>query len=79
MVPGSAKTGKVDPASFRGDYSIDAPTAANMESRSIFNIVHASETKEESDHEIAHWFSDEELHDYDRADHVIMFGDKRAQ
>ncbi len=65
------------PGTIRGDYSSDAPTAANMESRGIFNIVHASETAEEAKHEIAHWFSESELHDYDRADHVIMFGDKR--
>jgi len=66
-----------DPGTIRGDYSIDAPTAANLESRSIFNIVHASETPEEAAHEIKHWFKDNEIHDYDRADHVIMFGDKR--
>jgi nucleoside-diphosphate kinase len=66
-----------EPGTIRGDYSHDAPTAANMEKRSIFNIMHASETSEEAAHEIKHWFKDEEIHDYDRADHVIMFGDKR--
>jgi len=66
------------PGTIRGDYSIDAPTAANIESRGIFNIVHASETTEEAAHELALWFKAEELHDYDRADHVIMFGDKRS-
>jgi nucleoside-diphosphate kinase len=66
-----------DPGTIRGDYSIDAPTAANLESRGIFNIVHASETPAEAAHEVSHWFRPEELQDYDRADHVIMFGDKR--
>jgi nucleoside-diphosphate kinase len=66
-----------DPGTIRGDFSIDAPTAANMESRAIINIVHASETKEEAEHEIKHWFKASELCDYDRSDHVIMFGDKR--
>jgi phage baseplate assembly protein gpV len=50
-----------------------------MEGRSIYNIVHASETPEEAAHEIQHWFKDGEIHDYDRAEHVIMFGDKRHQ
>lgn len=68
-----------DPGTIRGDYSIDAPTAANIESRSIFNIVHASETAEEAAHEIPYWFAKDELFDYDRSDHVIMFGDKRHQ
>jgi nucleoside-diphosphate kinase len=66
-----------DPGTIRGDYSIDSPTSANIEKRSIFNLVHASETPEEAKHEIGHWFSDSELFDYDRSDHVIMFGDKR--
>ena len=68
-----------DPGTIRGDFSHDAPTAANMESRVIYNVVHASETKEEAEHEISHWFKPEELYDYDRSDHVIMFGDKRYQ
>lgn len=68
-----------EPGTVRGDYSHDAPTAANMENRTIFNLVHASETKDEAAHEIKHWFKEEELFDYDRSDHVIMFGDKRFQ
>lgn len=68
-----------EPGTIRGDYSHDAPTAANMEKRAILNLIHASETKEEADHEIKHWFSDNEIFDYDRSDHVIMFGDKRWQ
>lgn len=66
-----------DPGTIRGDLSHDAPTAANLEQRSIFNLVHASETTDEANHEIAHWFAESEIWDYDRADHVIMFGDKR--
>lgn len=66
-----------DPGTIRGDFSHDAPTAANVEQRSIFNLIHASETSEEAAHEIAHWFAQDELWDYDRSDHVIMFGDKR--
>lgn len=65
------------PGTIRGDYSHDAPTSANLEGRGIFNIIHASETPEEAAHEIKHWFKPEEIFAYDRADHVIMFGDKR--
>jgi nucleoside-diphosphate kinase len=68
-----------EPGTIRGDYTHDAPTAANIEGRSIFNLVHASEVPEEAEQEIAHWFSESELLDYDRAEHVIMFGDKRHQ
>jgi nucleoside-diphosphate kinase len=66
-----------EPGTIRGDFSIDAPTAANIEQRSIYNLIHASETKDEATHEVSHWFAENELWDYDRSDHVIMFGDKR--
>lgn len=68
-----------EPGTIRGDYSHDAPTAANMENRSIFNLIHASEFTNEAETEIAHWFMKDEILDYDRAEHVIMFGDKREQ
>jgi len=66
-----------DPGTVRGDFSHDAPTAANVENRAIYNLIHASETADEAQHEIEHWFKPEELFDYDLSDHVIMFGDKR--
>lgn len=42
----------------RGDFSIDSPALANKEKRAIANIVHCSETLEESAHEIRHWFGE---------------------
>jgi nucleoside-diphosphate kinase len=66
-----------EPGTIRGDFSHDAPTSANIEGRSIFNLIHASEIPDEAKTEIAHWFTKPEILDYDRADHVIMFGDKR--
>jgi len=57
----------------RGDYSVDSPTAANLDKRAIHNIVHASETPEEAKHEIAHWFGMEEIYEYKRAEEDMMF------
>ena len=57
----------------RGDYSVDSPTAANLEKRAIHNIIHASETQEEVDHEIKHWFGMEEIHEYSRGEKELMF------
>ncbi|NCO44170.1 nucleoside-diphosphate kinase [Candidatus Berkelbacteria bacterium] len=59
------------PGTIRGDYSVDSPALANSEKRSIYNIVHASETQEEAQHEIKHWFGDYELNDYDRTDDMV--------
>lgn len=55
----------------RGDYSVDSPALATVEKRSIYNVVHASETQEEAKHEIKHWFGDYELLDYERTDEMV--------
>jgi len=57
----------------RGDFSVDSAAAANRAKRSVHNIVHASESPKEAEHEINFWFSPEEIHDYKRAEDDIMF------
>ena len=74
-ISGTTKPAEAEVGTIRGDYSVDSPTAANTEKRAIYNIVHASETPAEAGHEIEHWFSPEEIHDYIRVDHLAMFGE----
>ncbi|MDR3519663.1 MAG: nucleoside-diphosphate kinase [Candidatus Pacebacteria bacterium] len=50
----------------RGDFSVDSPALANKEKRAVANIIHCSETPEEAEHEIKHWFGDGETYDYKR-------------
>jgi nucleoside-diphosphate kinase len=57
----------------RGDFSVDDAAAANRDKRAVHNIIHASETPEEAEHEIRFWFAPEEVHDYKRAEEDIMF------
>lgn len=57
----------------RGDFSIDDATAANADQRAIHNLVHASETPEESNHEIHFWFAADKIYDYKRAEEDTMF------
>ena len=57
----------------RGDFSVDSAAAANRGKRPVHNILHASETPKEAKHELAFWFSPEEIHDYKRAEDDIMF------
>ena len=57
----------------RGDFSVDSAVAANREKRAIHNIIHASETPKEAQHEIGFWFAPEEIFDYKRAEEDIMF------
>src|SRR3989344_5456222 len=56
-----------DMGTIRGDYSADSPSVANSEKRAVMNLVHASETPQEAEHEIKHWFGDREvIFDYQR-------------
>ena len=45
-----------DMGTIRGDYSADSPAVANAEKRAVMNLVHASETAAEAQHEIEYWF-----------------------
>lgn len=67
-MPAAAEMGTI-----RGDFSVDDASAANRDKRAIHNIVHASETPQEAEHEIQFWFAPEEVHDYKRAEDDIMF------
>ena len=62
-----------DMGTIRGDFSVDSPTLANIQKRSIHNVVHASGDPDEAAHELTHWFTDEEIHAYKRAEEDIMF------
>lgn len=50
----------------RGDYSCDSPVTANKEKRTVQNLVHASETAAEAEHEIKHWFGKSPIYTYKR-------------
>jgi nucleoside-diphosphate kinase len=63
-----------EPGTIRGDFSVDAPTIANIGRRPVRNLIHASGTPEEAEHEVALWFSPQELYAYRRADEDMMFG-----
>lgn len=55
-----------DMGTIRGDFSADSPAIANSEKRPVMNILHASETPEEAEHEIKHWFGKSPIHQYKR-------------
>lgn len=55
-ISGSTMPYLADMGTIRGDFSIDSPALANSEKRAVANILHASETPEEAEHEIEHWF-----------------------
>ncbi len=52
------------PGTIRGDYAHVSYGAAANTGKGINNIVHASADKSEADKEISHWFTGDELHNY---------------
>lgn len=55
-IPAKAALGTI-----RGDFSIDTPFIANIETRPMYNMIHASETVEEAKHEINLRFTKDEI------------------
>jgi nucleoside-diphosphate kinase len=65
---------KATVGTIRGDFSVDSPSVANVEKRSIHNLFHASETQAEAAKEIKLWFGDEPIYDYDLGNDTVMYG-----
>lgn len=65
-IAGDTMPYKADMGTIRGDFSIDSPALANKEKRAVMNVVHCSETSEEAEHEIKHWFGNAVVHEYKR-------------
>ena len=61
------------PGTIRGDFSTASPTIANALRHSIRNMIHASSTTEEAEHEIKHWFGSDSLVEYQRTDEPVLF------
>jgi len=64
---------KADMGTIRGDYSVDNPVVANVEGRSIHNLIHASENTEEAESEIKLWFGGETICDYSLSADDVMY------
>lgn len=61
-----------DIGTIRGDLTIDTIQLADLEQRSVRNLVHASGDPEEAEREIPIWFSADELHDYQTVMDVVL-------
>jgi len=61
------------PGTIRGDFSHDTIDLANEQNRPLRNLIHASDSEEDGEKEIATWFRKQELFSYQRADEKFMF------
>lgn len=62
---GSTEPKSSAPGTIRGDYSHMSYGYADEEGKGIPNLIHASGDSAEAKQEVAHWFSDDELYDYE--------------
>lgn len=61
-----------DVGSIRGDLTIDTIELANLEARSVRNLVHASGDSAEAEREIPLWFRADELYEYSTVMDVVL-------
>jgi len=61
------------PGTIRGDFSHDTIDLANEQNRPLRNIIHASDTVDDGEKEVALWFMKEELFDYELAGEKFMY------
>jgi nucleoside-diphosphate kinase len=72
-ITGGTEPRTSDVGTIRGDYVLDSYLMADMDGRSVRNLVHASGTVKEAEPEIAHWFKKEELVDYKLMQDQILY------
>lgn len=61
---GTTEPKSAEPGTIRGDFSHISFAYATAKNLSIPNLIHASGDKKEADQEIAHWFKEEEIFEY---------------
>lgn len=62
-----------DVGTIRGDFTLDSYAMADLDRRSVRNLIHASGTVEEAEKEIKIWFKEEELNNYRLIQEQILY------
>jgi len=57
----------------RGSFSSTSAIVANANRRAVKNLIHASSNDSEAEHEIAYWFTPQEIISYTRADEGELY------
>lgn len=69
---GNTQPALAEKGTIRGDYSVDSAASANKDKRAIHNLVHASETPEEAEHEVKNWKMQDKIYVYKRIEEDLM-------
>ncbi len=70
---GSTEPKTSDVGTIRGDFVLDSYAMSDIDNRSIRNLIHASGTEQEASMEIDHWFSKEEVLNYNLVQEQILY------
>ena len=62
---GATEPKSAQPGTIRGDYAHVSYGQADSAGKSVSNIIHASADLKEATQEIAHWFAETEMHEYE--------------
>jgi len=62
-----------DVGTIRGDLTLDSYAIADLDQRSVRNLIHASGTVEDAEKEIKIWFKEEELQNYRLIQEQILY------
>lgn len=66
-IVGATEPKSAQPGTIRGDYAHMSMDHSNKKNSGLPNLIHASGDLNEAKQEIAHWFSEDELFDYQTA------------
>lgn len=72
-ITGGTEPRTSDIGTIRGDFTIDSYEVADLDNRSVRNIIHASGSPKEAEMEIEHWFKDGELINYRLIGEEILY------
>lgn len=72
-ITGATEPLSSDVGTIRGDLTLDSYQLADVDQRSVRNLIHASGNPEESAKEIPIWFKDDELQDYKSIQERILY------
>lgn len=72
-IVGTTEPSTSDVGTIRGDYTIDSYAHASYENRAVRNLIHCSDAITEAEREIAIWFSEAEIMQYQTAQERIMY------
>ncbi|MFB6088822.1 MAG: nucleoside-diphosphate kinase [Candidatus Aenigmatarchaeota archaeon] len=70
---GNTYPNEARPGTIRGDFAHVSMKRADEQGKAVFNLIHASENSDDAEKEIELWFSEDEIHDYERSDkyHIV--------